>query len=218
MSWLGNLGKSIWDVAKIPLSVVPGVGQYLGSMESADAQQDANSKNLRAVRETNAANAALWREQTEYNTPINQMARLNQAGLNPNLAYGTIAESRASSAPSMESPEVEPVSGKNYSGFDLAQYQQIKNMQTLNARNNIDLATAKANAIKAKSEADYSVYETDTLKKSGTLKGDPTIGKYLGRGTDALLMNMQKLSDWMNNDRSMHSPDYKRYLEIQKRR
>lgn len=41
-----------------------------------------------------------WKQQAEYNTPANQMARYRQAGLNPNLIYG---EGQAASAGNMSS-------------------------------------------------------------------------------------------------------------------
>jgi len=37
----------------------------------------------------NDQNRALYYEQREYNKPLNQVARLKEAGLNPALMYGT---------------------------------------------------------------------------------------------------------------------------------
>ena len=36
----------------------------------------------------NLFNRNEWKRQAEYNSPVNQMARLKQAGLNPHLVYG----------------------------------------------------------------------------------------------------------------------------------
>ena len=41
---------------------------------------------------------AFWNMQNEYNTPENQMARLKEAGLNPNLIYGQISSGNSSSS------------------------------------------------------------------------------------------------------------------------
>lgn len=143
-----------------------------------------NKSNRENVKDTNEANAALWREQSAYNTPGKQMERLQAAGLNPNLAYGQIAESRASNPPTMAAPHAE---SPNISlDESISQYQQIKNMQTLNARQTIDVETAKANAIKAASDADYSVWENSQLKNSGTLKSDPALIKEVRRGLSGL--------------------------------
>jgi hypothetical protein len=49
-----------------------------------------------------------WREQTEYNSPKNQMARFKEAGMNPNLVFGqgTVAQAgNASPAPEQNPSE-----------------------------------------------------------------------------------------------------------------
>lgn len=40
-------------------------------------------------RDTNALNYKMWQEKLEYDKPINQRKRLEEAGLNPALMYGT---------------------------------------------------------------------------------------------------------------------------------
>lgn len=62
-----------------------------------------NSSNRSAQESANQANLDLWREQTAYNNPTNQMQRLRQAGLNPDLMYGQngVTANAASSAPQM---------------------------------------------------------------------------------------------------------------------
>lgn len=57
------------------------VAQWLGQRKQ--ARENAN---LAATQ--NAANQAYLDKQLEYNTPANQMARYQAAGLNPNLVYG----------------------------------------------------------------------------------------------------------------------------------
>lgn len=47
---------------------------------------------------------AQWQRETEYNKPINQMARLKEAGLNPRLVYGKGADALASPAPTAPMP------------------------------------------------------------------------------------------------------------------
>lgn len=137
-------------------------------------------QNREAQKDANQANVRLWQMQSEYNKPINQMTRLQEAGLNPNLAYGQVAESRASNPPPMQPAPLQLPD----SMAALATYQQVKNMQVMNAKANIEIEKAKAEAIKAASDADYSVWENQKLKDSGTLKSDPTMIKTLGRGLD----------------------------------
>lgn len=44
------------------------------------------------------ANLAQWKAQNKYNSPTNQMQRLEEAGLNPNLIYGSSAGGAAGNA------------------------------------------------------------------------------------------------------------------------
>ena len=50
-------------------------------------------------------NYKMWNEENAYNSPMMQMRRLEQAGLNPNLAYGSLASGAAGSP-----PQYQPVS------------------------------------------------------------------------------------------------------------
>lgn len=61
---------------------------------------------LNSILGNNASRRA-WREQAEYNSPVNQMARLNQAGLNPHLVYGSGSQTASGN---MSAPrETQPV-------------------------------------------------------------------------------------------------------------
>lgn len=48
-----------------------------------------SSNNIGMQRETNNLNYQMWQKQMDYDRPINQVARLKEAGLNPALMYGT---------------------------------------------------------------------------------------------------------------------------------
>lgn len=62
--------------------------QFEYSKELAKYQNDLNVEN--------------WKMQNEYNLPRNQMQRLREAGLNPNLVYGSGASTTASSVPGVQ--------------------------------------------------------------------------------------------------------------------
>lgn len=51
-----------------------------------------------------AVNLEMWNRQNEYNSPANQLARYQDAGLNPNLMYGNITNGNASQMPQMQKP------------------------------------------------------------------------------------------------------------------
>ena len=72
----------------------------------------ANAKSKRAVMMQYMLQNQLIDKQNEYNKPINQMARLREAGLNPNLVYGDGGATIASaSGGTTSAPDVTPASG-----------------------------------------------------------------------------------------------------------
>lgn len=115
-----------------------------------------------------------WANQNAYNDPLQQMTRLRQAGLNPNLIYGKGADNTAASirggqasggnqtAPKSEGLEIPYFSGALQNA--LSQYQQAKFMtaQTDNLQTNIQLQQANEN--KAKAETIKTLAETDSTK------------------------------------------------------
>lgn len=81
-----------------PLSIgtlaLSGVGSIFGGFLGSNSSKNTNKTNLQIARETNEANRAnqeyqnewnynMWNMQNEYNTPLNQRKRLDEAGLNP---------------------------------------------------------------------------------------------------------------------------------------
>lgn len=94
------------------------IGSGISAIGGLIGQNIGNKKALQAVRETNQANRELaeysyskdlemWNRQNDYNTPYNQMQRLKDAGLNPNLMYGQGNTGNASNMPSYDAPRME---------------------------------------------------------------------------------------------------------------
>lgn len=189
------------------------IGNILATNSSNAANErnvsTANDANLQIARERNASEIALWREQSAYNSPQAQMTRLQAAGLNPNLVYGQIAESKASAPPSLETAHMDAPTNNPVRFNDVnpvAEYQQIVNMDAMNSKVRADAEAAKANAVRSVADAKYSAYQTDALMSSGTLKSDPTPVKVIGRvgaavkdgiqrGTRTYMDTMKKLGD-----------------------
>lgn len=109
------IGVNKKSEAVTAMAVAAGVASLLGSLISAGSQESANASNLKGVRETNEANAAINKSQLEfarqqyflerdenrflvgqqhqwdlenrdYNSPQQLVARLRAAGINPALA------------------------------------------------------------------------------------------------------------------------------------
>lgn len=93
MSFLGTI-----------LGAVSGIGSTLGNIFSTI---HTNHTNKEIAKETNDANVALWREQAKYNSPSEYMKRLQEAGLNPQLAYGNLGQTFASAAPQMQAAKMQ---------------------------------------------------------------------------------------------------------------
>ncbi|UOK21003.1 DNA pilot protein [Chifec microvirus UA13_27] len=121
-----------WCIAPLLAAGIIGGAASLGSSiiggsSAASAAKNANATNLQIARETNQANAALaqqqqnwnvdlWNMQNNYNTPAAQLQRYKDAGLNPNLIYGSGSGSSGNAgsistvAPArMERASVQPV-------------------------------------------------------------------------------------------------------------
>lgn len=176
-----------WDInvqgtKLVGAALFPGAGNYM-------AQQEANKANKQLQDQANQQNLALWNAQNLYNTPAEQVKRLEAAGLNPQLAYGQLADSKAGAAPEMEAVHYE---APKYSGPSLMEtlssYQQIVNMQESNKKIRLDNALA-AEALR------YNKYENDQYMKTGSLKGDAPHVKEAG----AVLRAFGNMFNWLKS-------------------
>lgn len=96
------------------------------------AEQRQNAYNIQAENRAMQNNIQLWNMQNAYNTPAAQMQRLQDAGLNPNLAYGT-ANTTAGSISAPASHGVSTRANKAIVKQALAlNYQQIVSNQLQN--------------------------------------------------------------------------------------
>lgn len=88
---------------------VGGLTQGIGSYLSYKGQKSANQTNIRLAQEAREHDLDMWNRQNEYNTPAMQMQRLEDAGLNPRLIYGsgTASTGNAVQAQKAPTPEVQ---------------------------------------------------------------------------------------------------------------
>ena len=115
-----------------------------------------NNKNAQIARENNEFNAQqsllqhqrnieLWNMNNEYNTPANQIKRLEEAGLSPYLAYSNGAAGGTASAPSAPSAMraesyqfKNPLSGLTEIMGLLSSVESLKNQKLQNEKQSID--------------------------------------------------------------------------------
>lgn len=74
------------------------IGNMFTNGQNRRSIEEANRLNYRMQQEQLAWNERIWHLYNEYNTPANQIQRLKEAGLNPNLLYGNPSQG-TSSAP-----------------------------------------------------------------------------------------------------------------------
>jgi len=216
------------------------IGSLISSGINYFSQRETNESNQENVTAANAMNSSIaqenrdfqykmWQEQTAYNSPTAQMTRLQAAGLNPNLVYGQIAESKMSNPPSTpiahseafqaDAPKVDVRLGN-----PVAEYAQVKNLQALNKLQNINIQKSKAEAVSAAVDADYKNYELNTLKNSGMIKGDSglfrTIGRSVPVGGQLLEKGSSKLTSFLGDKERAHyllnplAVEGKRFLKL----
>lgn len=68
-------------------------------------------------RKANAFNLDMWNRTNYFNSPANQMKRLQQAGLNPNLIYGSGSANTGQASPA---PQFEQLSEHGYRPVDIS--------------------------------------------------------------------------------------------------
>lgn len=169
-----------WDInvkgtKLVGSALFPGAGAML-------AQQEANEAQKKLADEANKRNLELWQRTNEYNSPVENMKRLEAAGLNPNMAYGQIADSRAASPVATEVPQIHAAKPEGAGAMDsLSTYMQVVNTQEQNK-------VIRAQAAKVAEEAGLvgvqrkaAEYELKMLKESGMSRFDQTPGKYVIR-------------------------------------
>lgn len=90
-------------------SLVDAGARLIGMKTSADYAREEQKRqhkyNMEMAKWQNDANIANWNMQNEYNLPSNQMKRFKEAGLNPNLIYGSGTSTTAGTVPAASKPD-----------------------------------------------------------------------------------------------------------------
>lgn len=131
----------------------------------------ANAKSKRASMRELWMNKWLMDYQNEYNKPINQMKRLEEAGLNPNLVYGSGADTLSATAGHVGASGITPSKGtvnfiEKMSMLN-AMKQQEANIERTNAdtravNTNIDIGKAKLEMERRLNEARIQQINAET--------------------------------------------------------
>lgn len=88
--------------------IISGIGQLAGNYFGYKGQKEANKTNIQLAEQARQHDISMWNAQNAYNTPAMQMQRMKEAGLNPNLVYGSGAgQTTASPPPKAPVPQVD---------------------------------------------------------------------------------------------------------------
>lgn len=135
----------------IPLAVALMLGGLAGGLGGA-AISNAGAKNRQ--RQADATNLRFWEMQNQYNHPIEQMLRLQEAGLNPNMIYGSSPGSAVGNASNIAPSKAAP--------FDMGTLGIQEGLQGY--ATGVQAENTAANTIKTLADADIKGVELDLLK------------------------------------------------------
>lgn len=125
----------------MPFPIIPiaaGVGSIVGNLLNNSANKSSvklqNEGNMKLAEYSFQKENEMWRQANEYNLPQNQMQRLKDAGLNPNMVYGSQSVTGNTVQPTLpkyNAPRMEAVHNLNYGVGDaamnaLSQYQSLQ--------------------------------------------------------------------------------------------
>lgn len=179
----------------ITAAAIAGAATVAGAGIAAAGQGKANKLGAKLTREGRAYDRQQWEDTNEYNSPLMQMQRLREAGLNPNLVYDKGATSVASLPPPAKIPEVHNTlaSAANmnlapmvslYQDWQVKK-QQIDNMKVQNDLMKSDIVTKQLNQINTSIKNQIGTFDYTQKKRLAD-----TQVAILGENLRQILLNM----------------------------
>lgn len=127
------------------------IGAGIGMLGSALSQRQNYNYTKKLMELQYQQNLDLWNKQNEYNTPTAQMQRLQAAGLNPNLVYGSSVAGNSSNNTSTSLGSVSPVdyTDSMYKGVSAVTNMKLarSTVRRQETQNQLDLALAANKAL-----------------------------------------------------------------------
>lgn len=113
-------------------TLLPGVPSVVGSLLGIGATKAAGKDQLKLAQYQYDKAVEMWNRQNEYNAPKAQMARLAEAGLNPNLVYGSgnVVGNTSAQAPTYNPPDMSHFI-PDYRGAFQATFDSMQRMATI---------------------------------------------------------------------------------------
>jgi hypothetical protein len=160
MGFWKKFGGSVINAGSSLIGSIAGaIGQNRVVNKQIEAQKRENQLNreynLMLARQQNQWNLEQWQRENDYNSPTSQMARLRQAGLNPDLMYGQGTTGNSAGSPEMtsgapsEPTDMSAMLSKRSFGQTM---QQILDKEQQRRMNEAQIEAIKANTNKTNSE------------------------------------------------------------------
>lgn len=148
-------------------AISSGANNLVGTLLGYSSQKSTNKANLKLAEYQYSKALEMWNRQNEYNLPKNQMSRLTDAGLNPNLVYGngTVQGLTSAPAPQYHAPTLQAYTNFGSLGAEQAvtTYMQLK--QSDAAINKTNAETQKLLKELPLVEMEKSLKELDIAKR-----------------------------------------------------
>jgi hypothetical protein len=188
-----SIKKNKKNMGPLVLPLIAAGASLAGSAINAGSQSATNQSQLSYSREMydkqRADALADWNRQNAYNSPSAQMTRFKEAGLNPNLIYGSMTQSPVVRTSSVEgysprAPQVDlgNAAAMGLQGLSTYQDTQLKDVQTNLVKEQIKNAST-----------DNMLKQLDWAKKNAEL---PYSQELAQQSLEALkLQNSQRLQD-----------------------
>lgn len=150
--------KAFWPIV-IPLLAIAGgvVSSLINKSSQTQSIEQQNRANMELAQYQFEQNKQMWNMQNQYNAPYAQMQRLVQAGLNPNMVYGSgsVTGNQSGSAPSFDRPEMH----STYAPLNLPNIQNI-----INQYQDFRMRQAQTDNVQAQTEATQARTAVDNLR------------------------------------------------------
>lgn len=157
-------------------SISSGIMALAGDIAQADAARDAaqqyNEEQRSLAEYQNEWNLQQWNRENEYNSPLQQMKRFQEAGLNPNLIYGQ--QNLSASSPNAVGYDSKPVQSKFSSRMAaLGNILNIKLLQSQIKKTQAEEQNINANTGKSLEETRLLGYRSEWQNIQNGLYGTP---------------------------------------------
>lgn len=178
------------------MSILAAIGAGLSGLSSFlgyKGQQSANRTNLKLAEQARQHDISMWNAQNAYNSPQMQMQRMKEAGLNPNLIYGSGgAETTAAS------PQKAPVPSVDNEMVSLA---QMSLTPMISLYQDWQVKKAQIDNLAAEQASKESLTRLNNLKYSKEVIGEPYWATERGFEYDKkrLGLNIQEQQLFQNN-------------------